>query len=104
MADYLFRSIPGIVFEPFAVCLLTWCVLILPFFRKKNRILFWGIFTAIALMTVWRLCFHHIVVSARYSAILVYPLMAVSACLCIKISPFGIWIMKKCKFGIELAG
>ena len=103
MADYLFRSIPGIVFEPFFVCALIWCVLILPFFRKNNKILFRGIFVAVIMMTVWRLVLHHVVISARYSVILVYPLMAVSACLCIKISPFGIWIMKKCKMQSGIA-
>ena len=97
MADYLFKSIPGILYEPFAVCVLLWLALIFPFFRKKNRVFVLLIFASVVCMVVWRMVLSHIVLSSRYAAILIYPAAAASACLCVKISPLGIWIAKKFK-------
>ena len=88
MLDYLFRSIPGILFEPFAVFMLLWLTVVSICFPRKEKVMFRFIFFSLIFMVAWRLGFHRIMLSSRYASGLIVPVIVCSAWLCIKIPPF----------------
>lgn len=97
MFSYLFQSIPRIIFEPLAVVVLLWGLLSLFFLRKKDRLLFWFVTTAILFMLTWRIACHAVMYSRRYSSFLIYPTIIFCALFCVKLVPFLRLILKKCK-------
>ena len=95
MLEYLFKSIPKILFEPLAITALLWIVPALFFFRKRDKVLYWVIFTSIVFMLAWRLAFPAIMLSSRYASFLIYPSVIFTACLCFKAPPVFRWLFRK---------
>ncbi len=95
MWDYLFKNISKILYEPIAVCVIIYLVWTLFFFRKKDKLFYWGFLLTVIFMVGWRLACHKVMLSSRYSALLIYPALIITACLCGKVHPFFRWLLKK---------
>ena len=95
MWDYLFKDISKILYEPIAVCVIIYLVWTLFFFRKKDKLFYWGFLLTVIFMVGWRLACHKVMLSSRYSALLIYPALIITACLCGKVHPFFRWLLKK---------
>ena len=95
MWDYLFKNISKILYEPIAVCVIIYLVWTLFFFRKKDKLFYWGFLLTIVFMVGWRLACHKVMLSSRYSALLIYPALIITACLCGKVHPFFRWLLQK---------
>lgn len=103
MFDYLFKSIPSIIFDPLAVMVLIWSVCAFFLCKKKNKFFFWTFCSIVIFMLVWRLAVHSLMESSRYASVLIYPAVIFSACLCLKAQAVFRWLFKlfHCEFKVR---
>lgn len=103
MFDYLFKSIPSIIFDPLAVMVLIWSVCAFFLCKKKNKFFFWTFCGIVFFMLVWRLTVHSLMASSRYASVLIYPAVIFSACLCLKSQAVFRWLFKlfHCEFKVR---
>ena len=95
MFDYLFNSAFKISFAPFAITAILWALLAFCIFRKKNKLFFYLFTGAFFFMLFWRIACHSIMVSSRYSSVLILPLMIFCGCFVVKVQPLFRWLFRK---------
>lgn len=95
MMEYLLQSIPRILFEPLAVGAFLWIITSLFLFRRKRKPFFLIIALAVCIMLAWRLCFHTLMLSGRYSAFLIYPATIFTVCFCFKLNTICRWLLMR---------
>ena len=83
MLKYLLVEIPSLLFESIAVVACLGLVAALLVYRKKHNRFYWSIILCIILMLAWRLFCHSIMVSSRYSSILLYPAVICTGWFCL---------------------
>jgi|GEM_PF-3480389 len=82
MIHYFFVVIPGLLFEPIAVCTAVGAIAALWIFRKNHDRFYWIIAASIGLMLLWRLVAYPLMLSSRYSSVLLYPAIIFTGWLC----------------------
>ena len=86
MTEIIFKTIPRYLFEPYAIVAFFAFFLFLAVWRIKRNYLFWVITLSVCFMMLWRVCI--LIVSSRYSAALIYPVLILSGYACFKIDVF----------------
>lgn len=79
---YLFVGIPSLLFEPISIIALLGCITTFCYFHKKNNRFFWITTVSICLMFIWRLSCCSLMLSTRYTAIILYPAMIFTVLFC----------------------
>ncbi|MBQ7396421.1 MAG: hypothetical protein IJW08_07765 [Lentisphaeria bacterium] len=127
MIDYIFGSLARMIYEPLSVAVLVWLPLAFFFCKKetkstplflkrdggdsasthlpvtkKSRIAFVLAFGGVICMLLWRIMFHELMVSGRYSSFLIYPTVIFTGCLSVKFGVFVGWVFKKLKLSFKL--
>ena len=84
MFSYVLNTIPHLLFFPVAFCALGGVVLSL-FSKRKKTDVFWIILFAVVFMFGWRFVCNDVLFSTRYSSILFYPALILTAYFCFRV-------------------
>ena len=98
MLKYFFHTVPPMLFEALAITALIGFAVLLFLRKKKNPVLFWSLTGVVLFMIIWRQAIHSLMLSSRYSQILIYPCVILSACLCMNTRALFRWSFRKFKF------
>ena len=88
MIQNLFHGIYRGLYEPFCIGALLAILSILFFYIKRRNIWFIAALSAVVFMLAWRIVCNSIMISSRYSAILLFPTLLLVAWLCPKMGVY----------------
>ena len=88
MIEIIYKSIPGLLFEPIAVAALLGLAVASVMYWKRHERFYWIFAVAIVFMISWRTAIE--IISGRYAAILIYPGILATAFFCFQTE----WLVK----------
>ena len=88
MIEIIYKSIPGLLFEPIAVAALLGLAVAAVMYWKRHERFYWIFAVAIVFMISWRTVIE--IISGRYAAILIYPGILATAFFCFQTE----WLVK----------